>query len=386
MKVHNVNLTIVGEVFISASGNHTVDRSFNAILRAYRKYVSTLHYVGPSLHSSPISAHHSQELDTSFSSIPEYNKSMTGRLSGLFQKKKIANRILSLCESLHTSLFQIRLPAVLPLSLTPSLLASSIPVSFYLSGNWKQSLCASYPYPLVPFLANKLSQYERSLLLQAPIISAGTALGRDLSLPNTIPYFSTTHEKITPIDRIRDGKRLLYVGRIEPQKRLEDLLDAVALLQETLPDIQLSVVGDGKHKTSCMKRANDKSISHLISWHGKIDDLNTLEQLYASSDVLILPSLSEGSPKVLPEAMSFGIVPIGVSNAGSVPDIISDQQNGILVPPRTPHAIAVAIQKLVNDPQYRQRLTDNAYSYAQDHTLSAEVSRAFGVLLSKHFM
>ncbi|MCB0334134.1 MAG: glycosyltransferase family 4 protein [Bdellovibrionales bacterium] len=382
MQKLDLRLTIVGEVFISPDGNDTVDRSFNAILKAYRSFVTSLHYVGPSPCEALLSAHHSAHLDTFFTTIPEYNKSLRGRISGFLQREKISQRILSLCSQLETNLIQVRLPAVLPLSLAPFLLQSSLPVSFYLSGNWYRSLCATYPYPLVSYLAKQLANYERSLLLQAPVITAGPALARELDLPEAIAYFSTTHETTTEVTRKRTGKRLLYVGRIEPQKRLEDLIDAVAIVQESFPDIHLTIVGEGETKSALQQRAQDRGISHLVTWRGRVDDSEQLDTIYSESDILVLPSLSEGSPKVLPEGMSYGVIPIGVRSAGSVPDIIAHNENGYLVDPCSPQEIAIAISNLLNSPHEQERLSQNAYAYAEKHTLSSEVHRVLSELSS----
>lgn len=78
----------------------------------------------------------------------------------------------------------------------------------------------------------------------------------------------------------------------------------------------------------------------------------------AASDIFVLPSLSEGMPLVVLEAMSMGL-PVVSTRVGAVPDLIEDGRSGILVPPGDPDAIATAVERLGNAP-LREKLGQEA--------------------------
>ena len=114
---------------------------------------------------------------------------------------------------------------------------------------------------------------------------------------------------------------------------------------------------------------------------GPVYDTDKLNELYLAADMLIFPSLSEGTPKVIPEAMSRGVVPIAVENVGSINSIISHGVNGYLVPPKSPDAVAECIMDYVNNPKTREDIRLSCYKYAELHTIEAEVEKMMGFIL-----
>ena len=150
---------------------------------------------------------------------------------------------------------------------------------------------------------------------------------------------------------------LLFVGRVNPIKGLEYLIDAVALLDDQ--DIRLNIVGDNSYLPDYTRRLRDKStrlgLENRINFAGEITDPIKLIEAYAAADILILPSLWDTSPITVIEAMCLGL-PVIATRVGGIPDWVEDCVSGLLVEPKNPHALAEAIIQLVRDPALRQRL------------------------------
>ncbi|MDI6645229.1 MAG: glycosyltransferase family 4 protein [Methanobacteriaceae archaeon] len=135
----------------------------------------------------------------------------------------------------------------------------------------------------------------------------------------------------------------LYVGQMIKRKGIYWLLKALKIVIKSNKNIKLILVGDGEHLNYYKKLANDLNLSGYIEFKGRIDDMNNLASIYKSSDVFVLPSLSEGLPTVLLEAMFFGLPVI----ATDIPGIKDHFENyASLVPPKDSVKLAEAIIEL----------------------------------------
>ncbi len=160
--------------------------------------------------------------------------------------------------------------------------------------------------------------------------------------------------------------RLLFVGRISPEKGLDDLLRAVAVV----PDVVLEVVGDGPMRDSYMQLADDLNIASRVVWLGRLRWGEPLFSRMRESDALVLPSLTEGLPQVVIEAMCMGL-PVVATAAGGIPEIVRDAENGLLVPVRDSRALASAIER-IRLPAFWVRAQRQATVIAQSHTVEAQ--------------
>jgi glycosyltransferase involved in cell wall biosynthesis len=143
-----------------------------------------------------------------------------------------------------------------------------------------------------------------------------------------------------PVDR----EIILYVGHLSPCKGLEFLLDAVTRLGT--PDALLYLVGDGVLKKELVAMASRLGITERCVFVGTRPH-EEIPLWLGAADCLVLPSLSEGIPNVLREAMICR-VPIIATPVGGIPEIIKHRQTGILVPVRDSTALAQAIQDVLN--------------------------------------
>jgi glycosyltransferase involved in cell wall biosynthesis len=154
--------------------------------------------------------------------------------------------------------------------------------------------------------------------------------------------------------------RLLFVGYLRPEKGIQDLLTAFEQIRAKRP-LKLTLVG-GIDKTSVAEAAAHEQIRNSryrddITLTGMLDFGEPLFELYRSHDVFVLPSLSEGTPRTLVEARSFGC-PAVATRVGGVPSSLHDGQNGLLVEPRDPQGLAAAIERILDDEPLRMRLID----------------------------
>jgi len=156
---------------------------------------------------------------------------------------------------------------------------------------------------------------------------------------------------------IREEEFLVgYVGRLSYEKGLKYLIEAASTLNELGIPIKVLIIGKGPQKDELRSLVKDKGIEHKFLFVGFQSDI---EDWMPALDVFILPSLTEGTPMALLEAMSFG-VPVIASRVGDVPKIIVNGENGLLVEARDSKGLAQAIKKLFHDYFLRKRMAENA--------------------------
>jgi glycosyltransferase involved in cell wall biosynthesis len=136
------------------------------------------------------------------------------------------------------------------------------------------------------------------------------------------------------------------IGRLEEQKGQEFLLAAIPELRKTIPDLHVIIVGDGRLKTQLENQAVTLGIAEAVHFLGTRRDL---PRLYRAMDIFVLPSLWEGLPLVLLKAMAAGL-PVIATRVSGAEDIIADGENGRLISPGQPEALARAVLELYARP------------------------------------
>lgn len=142
------------------------------------------------------------------------------------------------------------------------------------------------------------------------------------------------------------------VARLAPEKGLDYLVDAAAILVREFPRAVFLVVGDGPERKALERRARASGVLPQFRFLGNRTDTS---RVYATFDVFVLPSLSEGMPMTVLEAMVAGKA-IVATRVGSVSRVIADGQTGLLVPPRNASALADRLGSLLRDRSSRARL------------------------------
>jgi glycosyltransferase involved in cell wall biosynthesis len=144
----------------------------------------------------------------------------------------------------------------------------------------------------------------------------------------------------------------LFAGRLAPQKGVDDLIDALDLLQHVLPALRTLIVGDGPLRAQLESRASAFCLDPFVRFLGHRDDV---PRLLEAADLLVLPSLYEGLPNVVLEAMRFR-KPVVATAAPGTTELVVDGQTGLLVPVRKHTALAQAIRTVIEDPRLARRL------------------------------
>jgi glycosyltransferase involved in cell wall biosynthesis len=172
-------------------------------------------------------------------------------------------------------------------------------------------------------------------------------------LPNAIEWPAQVPHRVN-----KPTTSLLYLGRYQQSKGPLRLVNALRLLpDEVLTKTHLVMAGDG----------DVESVRREVSAHGLEQRVTVLDwvnaeqrnSLLAGADVFVLPSLNEGLPMSILEAMSWGI-PVVTSPVGGIPEVVQEGFNGFLVAPEDIPALAHALQRLVEDEALRLQMGANA--------------------------
>ncbi len=148
--------------------------------------------------------------------------------------------------------------------------------------------------------------------------------------------------------------QLLSVGRLEREKGHSVLLEAIARLQGDGTPVRLELVGDGSREQALRDQARELGIEGLVSFAGPVGQ-DRIRDHYRRADAFCLPSLGEGIPVVLMEALACRL-PAIASNTMGIPELIEDGVTGLLVPAGRPEALATAIERLAREVSLRRRL------------------------------
>jgi L-malate glycosyltransferase len=173
------------------------------------------------------------------------------------------------------------------------------------------------------------------------------------------PMVRTAVERRIPKTRFT----LLYVGRLEAVKNLELLLDAVRGTLDSLPDIELWIVGDGTRRTHLEQRSEELGLNANVRFWGQQLDV---APFYASADAFIMSSISEGLPMSLLQALSVGL-PVIVTDVGGMAEVARLSNAGIVVPGNDPDRMADAIAQMAINPEQRRAFSRSGVAAFESH-------------------
>lgn len=171
-----------------------------------------------------------------------------------------------------------------------------------------------------------------------------------------------------------DGPVISYVGKMVPRKGVTHLIEALGLLDREGVRPTLVAAGIGELRPQLEERAMELGIARRIRWLGKIPHERVPEAM-AAGDMFVLPSLSEGLPTVVCEAMAAGRAVVATAVDGT-PEIVRDGETGLLVPAEDPVALAAALGTLLRDPARTAEMGRRAHEIAMEtYTWDANAAR-----------
>lgn len=158
-----------------------------------------------------------------------------------------------------------------------------------------------------------------------------------------------------PADMTLASGTMVSVGRLVPWKGFEGLIDALAQVQERVPEARLVIVGDGPERARLAAHA-EKAAPGRVTFLGAKSHEETLAVMRQAT-VLALNSTYEGLSHLLIEALMLGL-PVVATRAGGNPELVKDGDNGLLVPPGDTEALAAALVRIMGDPVYAASLAE----------------------------
>jgi glycosyltransferase involved in cell wall biosynthesis len=188
----------------------------------------------------------------------------------------------------------------------------------------------------------------------------------------TIPNFVDTAAFRPIVEIPREPGRVVCVGRLRDHKNIAALIDAVALV----PAATLTIVGDGPERAALEVHARERQIR--CEFLGSLPN-HDLPRVLNRAEIYVMPSLFEGNPKAIVEAMACGVSVIGTRVPG-IEQVLTDEETGLLCGASAPE-LAAALQRLLGDRDLRERLAAAALTYARTHhSLAAAVEAELAVL------
>lgn len=240
-----------------------------------------------------------------------------------------------------------------------------------------QSIQTTQPWPRWHWRVQRLASLaaERIIVPSESVATAAcdwSALPREkvLVIPNAVEV-----ERFEPlIGKARRPTAVGFIGRLDPVKRVPDLLDALARLGS---EVTLEIYGDGAERSAIRGEIDRLGIGDRVTMHGAVHDVrHALEQM----GVLVLPSEAEGFGLVLIEAMAAG-VPVVATDVPGIRDVVKHEVNGLLVPAGNPAALASAIDRVIKDRELRKHLTEGGQVAVRDRYNWETVIRQYAQLL-----
>jgi len=187
--------------------------------------------------------------------------------------------------------------------------------------------------------------------------------GKYTIIPNGIDL-EHFNPQVPPIERFKDGKiNIVFVGRMERRKGLDYLLKAYEIIRKKNDNIRLIVVGPGM----VLRRSYEKTVKKRaipdVNFVGSVS-YDELPMYYQTADIYCSPATGrESFGIVLLEAMALG-KPIVASNIEGYRHVVTDGQEGILVPPKKAKELAYALEQLIEDEETRQQMGKRGFETA----------------------
>lgn len=153
----------------------------------------------------------------------------------------------------------------------------------------------------------------------------------------------------------REGRpcEILFLGNLIERKGVSDLLAALARINDPALSWRAELAGGGD-EAHYRQQAQSLGLGERVAFVGWVDQAQVRERL-GSADLLVLPSYDEGLPLVILEALGSGL-PVVCTPVGSIPEVLTDEQEVLLVPPGDQEALATAIRRLVAEPELRRAM------------------------------
>jgi len=203
-----------------------------------------------------------------------------------------------------------------------------------------------------------LSSFTSSIVQDAGVEPAGTFT----------TYTELTAFSEPPVAPLPDRPTALFVGVLERYKNVHAIADAWRLAAPRVPDATLRIVGEGRHRDVVEELLRE--LPGRVAWDRRLETPALVSAL-DDAWLLLLASRSEGTPRVVLEALCRGRAVVG-AQAGGIPDVVSDEETGLLVDPDRPEEIADALARVLSDRELAGRLGAGGLARSGEWTYTAD--------------
>ncbi len=194
-----------------------------------------------------------------------------------------------------------------------------------------------------------------------------------------ISQFQNSRATLALLPAHEEKQVIGIVGRLVVEKGGETILKAAQLVIRSFPNVLFVFVGEGAARKEWEAMSSELGISANVSFLGRRDDM---AGIYASLNILALPSFNEAMPMCILEAMAAAI-PIVASKVGSVPDLVLNEVTGYLVPPGASEALADKLLVLLRNPAHAKKLGQAGLDHVLKNYSSAAMARQYAAVYGK---
>jgi len=184
--------------------------------------------------------------------------------------------------------------------------------------------------------------------------------------------------KIPELERGNEVRTMIFIGRLSYEKGLFDLIESMKILREEyqMKTVKLKIVGDGPLRGDLEHKVNTLGLDDIIEFTGYVSH-DKISKHLTDAWLLVLPSLTEGLPKVVLEAMATGR-PVIATRVGGIPEVVENGVDGFLVTPENPKALAQSAYAILTNEQIAIEMgrkgKEKAAKYALENILPKYIS------------
>jgi len=178
-------------------------------------------------------------------------------------------------------------------------------------------------------------------------------------------------ERLSEIRMSARNFNLLFMSRLVPNKGLNEAIRAYEMVRATRDDVRMSIAGDGPELAAAQEYVRRRGIPD-VTFAGHVEGVAKHELLLDAS-LLLFPSMEEGLPNVLLEAMLYGM-PVVTLPTGGIGDVVTDRVNGLLAGTSAPRELARLVLEILDHPELRQAMVSVNQAVARDRFVPAKVA------------
>lgn len=214
-------------------------------------------------------------------------------------------------------------------------------------------------------------------------IIAQTQFAKDVLVAKTknknIRVIPNPVKKIQNYPDIAKEKLILNVGRLVPEKGQKYLIEAFSKINEKA-DWRVVILGDGPLRNQLEEQVNALGLSNQVLLLGAV---NNVDEWLAKATIFVFPSISEGFPNALAEAMSSGLPCVSFDCDAGPRDIIKNNVNGVLIPTKDEKSLIQALENLIQNKELREMLGKNASKLREELSVDKIAKQYFNFISTK---